>query len=372
MPDDSADVSATNEIDSKDTLIGAVFSERYKIIEVIGRGGMGTVYKAHHQLMHKTVALKLLHSHLLDSEISRARFKAEAQAASSLRQANLTSVVDYGLSPTGQPFIVMDYVEGESLSEVLGQSGPLQPKRFFDIFEQVCAGLAYAHSKGIIHRDIKPGNIMLSRSEGDKEVVHIVDFGIAKILTEDADAVQHLTRTGEIFGSPLYMSPEQCRSGNIDGRADVYSLGCVMFEALTGNPPHRGSSAIETLMLHISQRAPLIREACEQFESLKFIEPIVDKSLSIDREKRYQTIEALNDDLVYVRLQKGLPKALQESLPVDSKQTASLSQPLSPRYTQWHQKLARRLNVTNNELAVRIVLICLLFSMLISFLTHFL
>jgi serine/threonine protein kinase len=280
-----------------DIVSGTILSERYEIVEFLGKGGMGSVYKARHTLIGNIVAIKILHTHLINDDASRERFKAEARAAISLRHQRLMSVSDYGVAPSGQPYIVMEYVDGISLADLLTQRKYLESNEFFDLFEQVCEGLAHAHAKGVVHRDIKPSNIMLSNVSENKPNVHIVDFGIAKVLPRGETPVQHLTQTGEIFGSPLYMSPEQCKGRAVDARSDIYSLGCVMFEALTGNPPHIGESAIETLMLHVNEKAPKISARRSGIADVSELEQIVAKALATDPDSRYQDLNQLKTDI---------------------------------------------------------------------------
>ncbi|CAN5142688.1 hypothetical protein BH10CYA1_BH10CYA1_38040 [soil metagenome] len=277
--------------------LGTILSERYEVLEFLGSGGMGTVYKARHTLIGNVVAIKVMHSHLVKDFASQERFKSEAKAAISLRHERLMSVTDYGLTPSGQPFIVMEFIQGVSLDALLEEQKFLSADEFFDIFSQICDGLAHVHERGVVHRDIKPSNIMLSKTAHDKWMVHIVDFGIAKVLPSGQGAVQHLTQTGEIFGSPLYMSPEQCKGRVVDARSDIYSLGCVMFEALTGSPPHRGESAIETLMFHVNAKAPKLSERRPDIGECAELDKIVAAALDAAPDLRYQTIGKLKADL---------------------------------------------------------------------------
>ncbi len=238
-----------------------------------------------------------MHPHLLKDAASQERFKSEARAAMNLRHERLMAVSDYGLTASGQPFLVMEFVQGKGLDALLDEQKCLKTEEFFDIFQQVCDGLAHVHEKGVVHRDIKPSNIMLTKTNHDKWLVHIVDFGIAKVLPTGQGAVQHLTQTGEVFGSPLYMSPEQCKGRAVDARSDIYSLGCVMFESLTGSPPHQGESAIETLMMHLNQKAPRLAERRAEFVDDAELEKIVACSLSAAPDLRYQTMNHLKEDL---------------------------------------------------------------------------
>lgn len=291
---------------------GTILCDRYEIIESLGSGGMGAVYKARQTLIDSIVAIKVLHSHLLKDTASQERFKSEAKAAINLRHERLMAVSDYGVAPSGQPFIVMQYVDGVSLDDWLERQGKRSLEEFFDIFTQVCQGLAHAHKHGVVHRDVKPGNIMLSKNSDGKWDVHIVDFGIAKVLPSGRGAVQHLTQTGEIFGSPLYMSPEQCKGREVDARSDIYSLGCVMFECLTGSPPHQGESAIETLMLHVNSRAPKLSERGVTLKECAALEHIVAAALDPNPEHRYQTAKQLQADLEARKftLSNGVTKVL--------------------------------------------------------------
>ncbi len=276
---------------------GTILSERYEVLELLGKGGMGTVYKARHTLIGNFVAIKVMHPHLVKDAASQERFKSEAKAAISLRHERLMAVSDYGVTPSGQPFIVMEFVQGVGLDGLLEEQKFLSTEEFYEIFLQVCDGLAHVHEKGVVHRDIKPSNIMLSKTNHDKWMVHIVDFGIAKVLPSGQGAVQHLTQTGEIFGSPLYMSPEQCKGRDVDARSDIYSLGCVMFEALTGSPPHKGESAIETLMFHVNDKAPRLSERRSDIGECAELEKIIAGALEAAPDLRYQTIGKLKADL---------------------------------------------------------------------------
>jgi len=285
-------------------LVGEVLSERYKILSELGSGGMGRVYKAEHLLLNKFQAVKVLHRHLTGESQNLERFKTEAKAASSLRHENLLAVTEYGVTDDNQPYIVMDYVEGESLAEMLKRQGKLTFAEFVHVFSQISKGLAHAHDQGVIHRDLKPSNIMISRTKDGALQARILDFGIAKILPNDEGTAQHLTQTGEIFGSPLYMSPEQCRGGKIDRRSDIYSLGCVMFEALTGQVPVKGPSTVETLYRHISLQAPTISYAHPELGVPADLEDIVAKALANDPDQRYQSATGLADDLGKANLEK--------------------------------------------------------------------
>lgn len=232
---------------------GAVFAEKYEVIEALGSGGMSTVYKAKHKFLEKPVAIKLLNAHLASDGKAVQRFQLEAKAAYDLKHPNLISIYDFGISPDGQAYIVMDYLEGESLSDRIERHGKLPLMEALPIFADIASGLAHAHEHNVLHRDIKPSNVMLTSSESGATKALIVDFGLAKNYEDDS---LKLTQTGEIFGSPLYMSPEQCRGSVLDRRSDIYSFGCLMYETLTGYVPIRGTNALETFRLKCTEVPP--------------------------------------------------------------------------------------------------------------------
>lgn len=231
---------------------GDIVGQHYKIIELIGEGGMGAVYKAEHTFIDRTVAIKTLHEHLANEPSTLARFKVEAESNARVSHQHLVTSYDFGLIEGKIPYMVMEYLEGESLEDMLYREGRLEEKFARTIFAQVCDALDAVHAKGIIHRDLKPGNVMLLRKDGSYHV-KVVDFGIAKIL--DSGKV-NVTRTGECLGSPLYMSPEQCwGSGKyqIDHRSDLYALGCMMYETFSGLPIFDAESVLEVVMKHIKE-----------------------------------------------------------------------------------------------------------------------
>lgn len=275
-----------------DELVGTVLAERYEILESIGGGGMGQVYKARHTLMNRIVAIKVLHRHLISSGDALKRFQLEAQAASCLSLPNILTIYDFGIASNGQPFMVMDYLEGTSLSSVLKAEGRLSIDRAVAIFNQACAGLAHAHKKGVIHRDLKPSNIMLVDYGEQRDFVKIVDFGIAKLLNQ-TDAEMNLTKTGEVFGSPLYMSPEQCRGKGMDARSDIYSLGCVMYRTISGSPVFEGEDVIELFYKQVHELPVPFAEACPDVKVPPELEAIIFKCLHKYPEERWATMEEL-------------------------------------------------------------------------------
>ncbi len=229
---------------------GDVIANHYRIDERVGHGGMGCVYKASHTVIERRVAIKTLHEHLAQESDLLTRFKSEAQASAAVVHPNLVTIYDFGLLAGKVPYIVMEFLEGTDLSTMLEQLGKIDEPTGRKIFLQVLDALSAVHRKGIVHRDLKPSNIMIIATDDDPCSVKLVDFGIAKILDSKRES---LTMTGEAIGSPRYMSPEQCRGTTIDHRSDIYSLGCVMFEAFSGQRAFNGGTALEVMMQHINE-----------------------------------------------------------------------------------------------------------------------
>lgn len=269
--------------------------ENYEILNTIGRGGMGIIYRARHQTDGSMVALKVLRTDLLVDPVSVRRFEQEATAASSLMHPNLIRVREFGLSRFGQPYLIMDYLDGVELQTLLSHCDHLDMPNFINIFTQICDALAYAHDKGLIHRDLKPGNIMLVKGPSGTDTVKIIDFGIAKMLREQN--TNNITTTGEMLGSPAYMSPEQCGGVVLDSRSDIYSLGCVMYEAICGGLPFRNESAIGTIMMQVNDTAPSFATVRPDLQVAEELERIVFKALEKNPANRYQTAADLSEDL---------------------------------------------------------------------------
>ncbi|GEM_PF-1967700 len=275
---------------------GATLAGRYELLKIIGQGGMGCVFLARHKQVGRHYAVKVLwRRHDEDKRICQ-RFLQEAKIAGSLSHVNLTSVYDYGETEEGYPFIVMDFVDGVSLSELLDSHERIDIPRAIGIFRQICAGLLYAHEKGLVHRDLKPANVMLVNHEG-AELVKIVDFGIAKVIAKPGENVQELTGSGEIFGSPYYASPEQCMGQSVDARSDVYSLGCLMFQVLTGHRPVEGENPIQTIIKHIQQQPPSFAEVRPDHGVPEALENIVLKCMAKSPDERYQSVAAVSEEL---------------------------------------------------------------------------
>ena len=273
-------------------LVGTILNNTYEILEVIGGGGMGLVYKARHRLMNRIVAIKMLHR--ISSADTLKRFQLEAQAASCLSLPNILTVYDFGVTPEGQPFMVMDYLEGTSLADVLEAEGHVEIDRAISIFIQACGGLAHAHQKGVLHRDIKPSNIMLVKYGDQEDFVKIVDFGIAKLLNQGPG---DLTKSGEVYGSPSYMSPEQCRGRETDARSDIYAMGCVMYRTLTGFPLFTGDDIIELLFKQVSELPAPFNKICPELNLPLDLQAVVFKAIAKDPNDRFATMSDFKEAL---------------------------------------------------------------------------
>jgi len=292
--DDRATESLNNSA-KHDLVIGQLIDGRYKLLSLIGRGGMGAVYKVEQVYLHKEFALKTLAPGSISPK-ALMRFQSEGKTTSALDHPGLAKVRDFGLVGASQPFLVMDYIEGESLAVRVRRIGHLSLANALPILVQVAEALDYAHKHGVLHRDLKPANIMLTVRNGQQAAL-IVDFGIAKLLNTYDNDLPSLTQTGEIFGSPLYMSPEQCAGTALDARSDAYSFGCLMFETLTGSPPFFGGNPLSTMLKHQSEAPPTLREATLGAEFPADVERVVARLLKKNPDERYQDMADVADHL---------------------------------------------------------------------------
>ncbi|HEY9683301.1 MAG TPA: serine/threonine-protein kinase [Drouetiella sp.] len=280
-----------------DPMIGKTFADRYEIIDVLGRGGMSVVYKAQQVFMQNFVAIKVLHQTLNSDPTSFDRFKQEAVAAISIRDKNVIQVLDFGISDD-KAFLIMEYLEGQDLADWLLKNGDMEVERALKIFVQACSGLAHAHAKGVIHRDLKPGNLFLMKDVDGSDLVKIVDFGIAKIESNNKANSQSLTQPGEVFGSPLYMSPEQCQGKTLDARSDIYSLGCVLYETLTGMPPLMGINSFETMNKHVGEQPLPVRGCVPNKDIPQALDDCIIKALQKNPDLRQQTMQEFKQELI--------------------------------------------------------------------------
>jgi serine/threonine-protein kinase len=283
--------------EDEDALVGTTLLGRYSITRKIGQGGMGAVYEASHTLIGKRVAVKVLLDKYAKKDQIVARLEQEARLASSIGHEHIIDITDFGQTSDGRTFVVMEFLEGESLAECLSREGSLPENRILLIAQQIASALGAAHAKGVVHRDVKPENVFLLRRK-DKDFAKVVDFGISKNLrsSESGADSPRLTQTGMVLGTPLYMSPEQARGDdNLDHRIDIYALGVIMYELATGRVPFSGTnylSVISQVLNDEPMRPRQIKpELTEEFEA------IILRALEKERERRYQTTDEMLADI---------------------------------------------------------------------------
>jgi Serine/threonine protein kinase len=261
----------------------------YTITAKLGEGGMGVVYLAEHPVIGRKVAMKAIHPELSRNPEVVSRFVTEAKSVNQIGNEHIVDIHDFGTTPDGDFYFIMEFLQGESLADRMKREAPLDPARALNIAAQVADALAASHAHGIIHRDLKPENIFLIHKGGTNDFVKVLDFGLAK-LTLGADKVSHKTRTGSVMGTPYYMSPEQCEGRpNIDHRADVYSLGIILFEMLTRQVPFTGEGYGEIIVKHITTPVPSPREFNPRLSAAH--EAILMRALAKNRDERFQGME---------------------------------------------------------------------------------
>jgi serine/threonine protein kinase len=289
-------------------MIGKVLDERYKIIALAGQGRTGIVYKAEHLLMKRLVAIKMLHAQAQGEPVNVERFKREAKTLSALKHPLLTEIYDFGVTPAGDPYLVMEYIEGEPLSKLIAREGQLKPERVISHAVQICSALSHAHEKGVVHRDIKPGNILISSAteSNGPDLVKLLDFGFAKLIESAAENEKLTTTSSATIGDPRYMSPEQLRCVEIDGRSDLYSLACVMFESLTGKPPFNSAHDLDIAAQQMLQPAQWPEQSRPVPIALR---EIVGKAMEKDPQKRYASGSEMRDALARLALDAPPPRA---------------------------------------------------------------
>src|SRR5215210_197818 len=278
-----------------DALLGKTLAGKYRIEERISEGGMGTVYRATHVLMEKTVAVKVLRPSLAADEKIVARFSREARAASRISHPHALSVTDFGEDENGNVFLVMEFLSGKTLKQVIRDGGPLSLTRVVDITRQVGDALNAAHSQGVVHRDLKSDNIMLlDTMTGDH--AKVLDFGIAKINEPDGTTDTGLTAPNLVIGTPQYMSPEQCaQNAEIDARSDIYSLGVILYEMLVGHVPFAADSPTMVMMKHLQEPVPSVLE--EREDVPPSVGRVVARAMAKVPDNRYQNAAELVEDL---------------------------------------------------------------------------
>jgi serine/threonine-protein kinase len=324
-----------------DSLIGATLAGRYEIVRRIGEGGMGAVYEARHAVIGKRVAVKVLLEKFLTKTDFVARLLQEARLASSIGHENIVDVTDFGTTDDGRSFVVMEFLDGEALSQLIMREAPLPVERSLRIARQVASALGAAHAKGIYHRDVKPENVYLVR-RGEADFVKVVDFGISKAVkqggNEEGAEAYRLTHTGLLLGTPLYMSPEQARGDeDLDHRVDIWALGVMMYECLTGEVPFRANNylgIISQVLTHTAATPSMVRPELGIPDA---VEAVVMRAMAKDRTQRYQAMADLERDLE--RLLAGDQNV---GLPLAGEGPAAGRRPVAPP-RRWHLGLAAAL-----------------------------
>jgi len=273
---------------------GSLAFEKFRIVKKIGEGGMGAVYEVKEVNLDKTMALKILHARL-GNDVATLRFQNEARNACRLSHPSIVAVYDFGQSD-GMAYMSQELVEGENLQEFVRKNKCLSLEQFVVVISDICDALEVAHRQGVIHRDIKPGNIIVSERNGQLSS-KVLDFGLSKRFDLDEQQLLKLTLTGQVLGTPLYMSPEQADGRKITHSADLYALGCVMYFSLAGKPPFKGDTAIDTISMHCSAAPPLLRQSATGEELPERLIEIVDRLLSKEPGERYSSAAAVKEQL---------------------------------------------------------------------------
>ena len=269
---------------------------RYLIDKKLGEGGFGAVYRGTQSGTNRIVALKLLHPEMTRDSNVVERFRREGQVLCSLKDAHTVTTYDFDQTEDGTLFIAMELLEGRSLHDVFATEAPITWQRMVKILSEMCSSLAEAHAMGIVHRDLKPENVHLEKRPGNDEFVKILDFGIAKVLGPE-ESPPSRTLAGAVFGTPEYMSPEAARGDEVDYRADIYSLGVILFDMLCGRPPFEATAAAEVLAMQIRDDPPSPRELTPHYEITEEAEALILRCMSKDPDQRYQSMDELREDL---------------------------------------------------------------------------
>jgi serine/threonine-protein kinase len=280
--------------------------EQYAILKKVSDGGMGSIYKAQNRYTEKYYAIKVLLPEYADDAEFRQRFIIEAKAASALKHPNICQVHDFGVTANRSLYLAMDWIDGISLQHKIEADGPMAASKALIIYQQIASALVEAQRLNILHRDLKPDNIMLTGTYSPSGNIHayLVDFGLAKSIGVDMET-QGLTTVGTVVGTPTYMSPEQARATPLDGRSDIYSLGCVMYLALTATLPFRGDTAMDTMFMHINDAPPEMEPKLKIPADLR---SVVLKSMEKEPSNRYQNAEQLLDELSKIARGESIEK----------------------------------------------------------------
>jgi len=277
-------------VSAEQGLVGKTLEDRYAVQAVLGEGGMGTVYRGEHIRLRKSVAIKVLRREVSSDAEIIARFQQEAQSASAIGNQHIVDVSDFGALEDGSAFFVMELLDGPSLADALDEADAFSPDRAIHIGQQLCRGLGAAHRAGIVHRDLKPENIVLIERGGDPDFVKVLDFGVAKVAGATTQ-----TKAGKVLGTPHYMAPEQCVGGTIDQRTDVYALGVILYEMVTGRPPFDAEKPLGVLAQQMHEDPKPPTELDSQIP--RGLEAVILRAMAKRPEERYATTNEMLADL---------------------------------------------------------------------------
>ena len=359
----AAAASAANRLASGSAnLEGVILSERYRVGECLGVGGMGTVWRAEHMLMKKTVAIKVLHQDIVGHGEAVERFRREAQAAAHIDHPNVCVATDFGEMPERGFFLVMEYLEGLTLDAALARAGRFTPERAIHIIDQVLSALEQAHQLGVIHRDLKPENIMLVERDGNPDFVKIMDFGIARVPMAEEQDDARLTRVGRIYGTPMYMSPEQASGETgIEARSDLYTVGAILFEILSGSRPFVEKSSAKLMAMHMTEPAPSLRHRVPQARLPRRLDRLVRQMMAKDPDERPASAKEVRTELARIN-QSGDTESwfsvARDAVDASSRAIQRAALPLEPHVQQaraWGMK---------NPLAQKLILAGLVLTLL--------
>ncbi len=285
-----------DELDPPSSVLspGTRLAGRYLVGEVIGDGGMAQIYRGRHETIGRAMAIKVLAKSLTKDRQIVERFLQEARAASKIHHENVVEVTDFGETDDGRPFMVMEFLEGEDLADVLAREGWVRWDRAKPILLQLLAALQAIHEQGVVHRDIKPENIFLLSRIGSDHFVKVFDFGIAKVLRgSSGQPAKSLTIKGQLIGTPPYMSPEQCLGESVDARSDLYTVGVIAYELLTGHTPFESENPAKLLRMHVKDPPPPMAEVAPDLPVAASVEAIVRRALAKDRDERFSSANEL-------------------------------------------------------------------------------
>jgi len=301
-------------------LIGQSIDGRYQVKSILGQGGMGVVFQATQTSMNRDIALKMLHPTLSTTPQFSERFRREAEVVSRLKHPNIISIFDFGQAPSGAFYYTMELLEGENLKALVKRDGPMTVARALNLIDQVGEALAYAHSQNILHRDMKPHNVMCARFHG-RDHVKVLDFGLVKMVDEEGgDEDHHLTTTGQILGTPAYMSPEQAGGDPLDARSDLYSLGVVLYYLLAGSTPFKANSANKLLQQAMTQEVPLVGTRRQGAPIPGELDMFLRRALAFDKDGRPADVEAFLEEM-HASVD-GVAQAVLDAVPTGATQPA--------------------------------------------------